>query len=146
MEQKESEDDYYDSLSQLYPTLPTDHLRSLHKFALYLFEDAMAADRVDKLKSQLPSLNNSHRTQSLMSDDGDDLGEVTERLQQLGDERIKKWNDWVDEEDAERRRLTDIMSPTMRSIVSESGRKSKFSFHMNSERCYAAFQLFCHFI
>jgi len=126
MEQKESEDDYYDSLSQLYPTLPTDHLRSLHKFALYLFEDAMAADRVDKLKSQLPSLNNSHRTQSLMSDDDDDLGEVTERLQQLGDERMKKWNDWVDQEDAERRRLTDVMSPTMRSIMSESGRKSEY--------------------
>lgn len=116
MDQKDTEDDYFDSLSSLYPTLPTDHLRSLHKFALFLCDDAMAGDSVDKLREFLRANNRSSQNYSSYEDNEEVVG-AQEKLRKTMDARIKKWNEWVDQEEAERTKQAGV---GVQKIVNEN--------------------------
>ncbi|KAF3930882.1 hypothetical protein ABW19_dt0204779 [Dactylella cylindrospora] len=105
MEQKDSEDDYFDSLSSLYPTLPTDHLRSLHKFALFLQDDAMAGDSAEKLREFIQASTSNRNSQNYSNyEENEKIAHAHDDLRKIADARMKKWNDWVDQEEAERKK------------------------------------------
>ncbi|KAI9662204.1 MAG: hypothetical protein M1829_006186 [Trizodia sp. TS-e1964] len=98
---KATEDDAIASLADLYPTLPTDYIQSLHSFALYLGEDASAAERGEKLKAA-------------------QAGES--RLSAIGISRVRRWEEWKEKQGNERSRVIAIHSPGI--AISSSQRRS----------------------
>ena len=97
-------------LKGLYKVLPDSHIRSLHNFALYLSEDALAAEKAQRLLSGKSTPRGSRGTWSSSTMAGD-INDRDTSLDALANERLKRWNEWVEVEESERKRHVTALVP-----------------------------------
>ena len=108
-------------LKGLYKVLPDSHIRSLHNFALYLSEDALAAEKAQRLLNgkATPGGNRGSWGPGAM---GGDISDSESRLDALAKERLRRWNEWVEAEEAERKRHVMALDPRTGKDISGKGK------------------------
>ena len=113
-------------LKGLYKVLPDSHIRSLHNFALYLSEDALDAEKAQRLLNgkATPSGNRGSWGPGAM---GGDISDRESRLDALAKERLRRWNEWVEVEETERKRHVMALDPRKGKDIAGKGKAAASS-------------------
>ena len=113
-------------LKGLYKVLPDSHIQSLHNFALYLSEDALAAEKAQRLLNgkATPSGNRGSWGPGAMPED---ISDRESRLDALAKERMRRWSEWVKVEEAERKKHVMALDPRKGKDVAGKGKTAASS-------------------
>ncbi|PWW75239.1 hypothetical protein C7212DRAFT_281504 [Tuber magnatum] len=94
-----TEERLFHSFSEILPSLPPAQVHSLLNFAFYLSEDALIADKAEKLKI---SASNTPSESGWRA--------VDEEVGALREQRLRRWKEWVQMEGTERTRAIGLPS------------------------------------
>lgn len=94
-----TEEHLFNSFSEVLPSLPSKHVHSLLNFAFYLSEDALVADKAEKLRI---SASNTPSESGWRA--------VDEEIGALREQRLRRWKEWAKMEGIERTRAIGLPS------------------------------------